>query len=80
MKTTAALLFLLLAACSSSSKTAAAPQRDGRSRLALCQGASTVTRPLRPGETIGGSDAGVDAVSANGEPVNSQLGCTDEKR
>ncbi len=79
----ALLVALLFAGCSSTTAgktaTTATLQRDHRSRLDLCQGASTVTRPLRPGDPIGGSDGGVDSVGANGEPVNSELGCTDEK-
>ena len=75
-----AVLLLLLAACSSTQGAKPAQQRDHSSRLQLCQGASTVTRPLRPGQSIGDSDGGVDTVGANGEPVNSELGCTDDKR
>ena len=71
----AALLALLLSACSTGKP--ATTTRDQRSRLQLCQGASSVTRPLRPGDTLGGSDGGIDTVGANGEPVNNQLGCTD---
>jgi hypothetical protein len=75
----AALLLLLLAACTSSQAKRPADQRDHSSRLQLCDGASTVTRPLRPGQSIGSSDGGVDMMGANGEPVNSELGCTNQK-